>query len=110
MFRQNPNIEKTGASFPPTHTDIFLASGPDGKKFQRETVLVRVYLCGSACPVECAAHSSGVANSKSILNDGKNMFYADALQKVGLKSGSQFSKALDSLMKKDIVSKISTCP
>ena len=98
MFRQNPNIEKTRASFPPTHTDIFLASGLAGKKFQRETVLVCVYLCGS------------VANSKSIFNDGKNMFYADALQKVGLKSGSQFSKALDSLMKKDIVSKISTCP
>jgi hypothetical protein len=51
-----------------------------------------------------------VTNSKSIFNDGKNMFYADALQKVGLKSGTQFSKVLDSLMKKDIVSKISTCP
>lgn len=40
-----------------------------------------------------------------VLNDGKDMFYANALQKVGLKSGSQVSKALDSLMKKDIVSK-----
>jgi AAA+ ATPase superfamily predicted ATPase len=40
-----------------------------------------------------------------VLNDGKDMFYADSLQKVGLKSGSQVSKALETLMKKDLISK-----
>lgn len=40
-----------------------------------------------------------------VLNDRKDMFYANALQKVGLKSGSQVSEALDSLLEKDIVSK-----
>ena len=40
-----------------------------------------------------------------IINNGKNIFYANALQKAGLKSGSQVSKALDSLMKKDIISR-----
>ena len=40
-----------------------------------------------------------------IQNDGKDIFYADAMQQAGLKSGSQISKALDSLIKKDIISK-----
>jgi hypothetical protein len=40
-----------------------------------------------------------------IQNDGKDIFYADAMQRAGLKSGSQISKALDSLIKKDIISK-----
>ena len=40
-----------------------------------------------------------------IQNDGKDIFYVDAIQRAGLKSGSQISKALDSLTKKDVISK-----
>ena len=40
-----------------------------------------------------------------IQNDGKDIFYVDAIQRAGLKSGSQISKALHSLTKKDVISK-----
>jgi len=40
-----------------------------------------------------------------VQNAGKDIFYADTIQRAGLKSGSQISKALDNLTKKDIISK-----
>lgn len=40
-----------------------------------------------------------------VFNEGKDIFYADAIQKAGLKSGSQIVKALKTLTKKEIIAK-----
>jgi len=40
-----------------------------------------------------------------LLNDGSNLFNADSLQSVTLKTGSLVTKALSSLMKKEIIVK-----
>jgi len=40
-----------------------------------------------------------------LLNDGSNLFNADALKSVNLKTGSLVSKALASLIKKEIIVK-----